>query len=311
VTAEDGFARLRHGGVTGAGDRVTLEAFVNGEPEDERITGGEASLHLGEGLNQSLITDGGVFCRLGIRSRRRFGFELTYTIWPHRLGTGALFGYGLDPVTEHGAGIGVNRAFDDAFVVVNEETRGDKDLGKLLFHLVELDSAGDGVGGARSELALVVNGRAFCAEIDLGRKGAQECWGRGVKVIALIGDIGDPAVAFDFTDTGPSRTGGSDAGRAGPSRTGGWGRAAFARFFSGHEDKLFRKRGTSNGEHRTLNERRRRIVEELKSQSVDARDQSSMSMITSMSMSMRRVDRRYRRGSSYERGFASRSGNLK
>ena len=129
-----------------------------------------------------------------------------------------MFGHGLDPVTEHGAGIDVDRAFDDALVVVDEETRGNEDLRELLFHLVELDGAGDGVGGAASQLALVVNGRAFCSQVDLGRQGAKEGGWRGVKEIALIGDIGDPAVAFDFS--GPSSP------RRVFDRTGGWGSAA-------------------------------------------------------------------------------------
>ena len=68
VAAEDRFAGLRHRGVAGTRHRVTFEAFVNGEPEHERITGSEATLHLREGLNQPLIADGGVFCRFGIAS---------------------------------------------------------------------------------------------------------------------------------------------------------------------------------------------------------------------------------------------------
>ena len=129
-----------------------------------------------------------------------------------------MFGHGFDPVTEHRAGIGVDGAFDDAFVVVNEETRGNEDLGKLLFHLIELDGAGDGVGSAAPQLTLVVKWRALCSEIDLGRQGAKEGGWRGVKIIALIGDIGDPAVAFDFS--GPSSP------RRVFDRTGGWGSAA-------------------------------------------------------------------------------------
>ena len=66
VAAEDRFAGLRHRGVAGARYSVSLEAFVNSEAEDERITRSEAALHLGEGLNQPLIADGGVLCRFGI-----------------------------------------------------------------------------------------------------------------------------------------------------------------------------------------------------------------------------------------------------
>ena len=59
--------------------------------------------------------------------------------------------------------------FDDALVVIDEETRWDEDLRELLFHLVELDGAANGIGGATSQLALIVNGRALFAQIDPGR----------------------------------------------------------------------------------------------------------------------------------------------
>src|SRR5205823_13068927 len=158
--------------------------------------------------------------RFSVAGGGRFGFEPIYEIRPHRLGTGALFGHSLDPVAEHGAGVGVDGAFDDALVVVNEETRRDEDLRKLLFHLVELDGAADCIAGATSQLTLVVNGRALFAQMDPGRQGAQESGRGSVKEIALVRDVGDPAVAFDFS---------------GPSRTGGWGRTAG---FFWHEGKL-------------------------------------------------------------------------
>src|SRR2546421_12405539 len=96
----------------------------------------------------------------------RFGFEPGNKIRPHWLGTGTLFGHGLDPVAEHGAGVGVDGAFDDALVVVNEKTRWDEDLRKALFHLVELDRAADGIAGATSQQALIVNRRALFSQID-------------------------------------------------------------------------------------------------------------------------------------------------
>src|SRR5438477_2104296 len=104
-----------------------------------------------------------------VASSRRSGFEPGNEIWPHRLGTGALFGHGLDPGAEHSAGVGIDSALDDALVVIGEETRWNEDLREPLFHLVELDGAADGIGGATSQLALIVNGRAFRAEIDPGR----------------------------------------------------------------------------------------------------------------------------------------------
>src|SRR6266699_7289875 len=91
----------------------------------------------------------------------RFGFEPGNKIRPHWLGTGTFFGHGLDPVAEHGAGVGVDGAFDDALVVIDEETRRDEDLRQLLFHLVELDRAPDSIAGATAQLALIVNGWAL------------------------------------------------------------------------------------------------------------------------------------------------------
>src|SRR4029077_11997439 len=99
----------------------------------------------------------------------RFGFEPDNKIRPHWLGRGTLFGHRLDPVAENGAGVGVDGAFDDALVVIDEETRGNEDLRQLLFHLVELDGAANGIGSTTSQLALIVNGRALFAQIDPGR----------------------------------------------------------------------------------------------------------------------------------------------
>ena len=97
----------------------------------------------------------------------RFGFEPGNKIRPHWLGTGTFFGHGLDPVAEHGAGVGVDGAFDDALVVIDEESRRDEDVRERLLHLIELDGAADGVGRAASELALIVDRRTERAEVDL------------------------------------------------------------------------------------------------------------------------------------------------
>jgi hypothetical protein len=58
--------------------------------------------------------------------------------------------------------------------------------------------AGDGVGGATAELALVVNGRALRAQIDLGRKCGGDFHRRSVSKVAMIGQIANPTVTFDF-----------------------------------------------------------------------------------------------------------------
>src|SRR5260370_36323952 len=110
--------------MAGACYRVSFEAFVNGEAKDERITGSQAALHLRERLNQSLIAHGGMLRPFCVAGTGRFGFEPRNKTRPHWLGTGTLFCHGLYPVAEHGAGVGVDGAFDGALAVIDEETRG-------------------------------------------------------------------------------------------------------------------------------------------------------------------------------------------
>src|SRR3569833_1270511 len=106
--------------------------------------------------------------RFGVATGGRLGLELGDHVGPHRLRTGALLTDGLDAIAKHRAGIIVNTVFDDSLVVVDEQARRSEYLREALLHLVELDRAADGVGGAAAELALVVNGRAVVTKIDFG-----------------------------------------------------------------------------------------------------------------------------------------------
>ena len=64
----------------------------------------------------------------------------------------------------------------------------------MLFHLVELNSPADGVRGAAAQVALIVNGRAKLPKIDIARESAQDLVRRSVDKIAVIGQIGRPAI---------------------------------------------------------------------------------------------------------------------
>jgi hypothetical protein len=84
--------------------------------------------------------------------------------------------------------------FDGAFVVINEQARRRENLREPLLHPVKLNGSGNGVGGATAELALVINRRALRAKVNFGRQYTGQFHRCGVKMVALIRQIGQPAV---------------------------------------------------------------------------------------------------------------------
>jgi len=143
--------------MAGSGDFDCFEAFVNGKSEYEGIARGKATLHLRQTLDQALIGYGGVFGCLRVASCRRSRPKLGYNVRPHRFGTGSLIRNRFDSIPDRRTAVGAGGTFKNAFVVVNEEARRDKDLRQALLHLVELDRTSDGVGGTAAELSLVIN----------------------------------------------------------------------------------------------------------------------------------------------------------
>jgi hypothetical protein len=109
----------------------------------------------------------------------------------------------FNSIPDHRTAVGAGGTFKDAFVVVDEEARRDKDLGQALFHLVELDRTSDGVGGAAAKLSLVINWRTLPAQIDSRRQSTEHCHRRGVKEIAVIRQIRDPAKTFSRSFASP------------------------------------------------------------------------------------------------------------
>lgn len=109
----------------------------------------------------------------GTRVRRGRGLEreLADIIRPLGLRADALFRHGFDPIANLGTSVRGDGVLGRPFVVVNEEARGNE-VGKTLFEAVEFDGGSNGIGGAGSEVALVVDGGTFGAEVDLGGQGA-------------------------------------------------------------------------------------------------------------------------------------------
>ena len=153
-------------------------------------------MHLRQTLDQALIGYGGVFGCLRVANCRRSRLELRYKVRPHRFGTGSLVRDRFDSVPDRRTAVGAGGTFKDAFVVVNEEARRDKDLRQALLHLVKLNRASDGVGGTAAKLSLVINRWALPTQIDSRWQSSEHCHRRGIKEIAVIGQIRDPAKPF-------------------------------------------------------------------------------------------------------------------
>src|SRR2546430_5722583 len=123
-------------------DRRRFEALVDGEAEDERISGGEATLHLVDVLEEALVGHGAVELRVGVALRGRLAREPGDVIWPLGLRAHAVAGHRLDAVADHGAAVDRCSALDEALVVINEETRR-HEVAELLLQTIELDRARD------------------------------------------------------------------------------------------------------------------------------------------------------------------------
>src|SRR4029077_16182247 len=90
--------------------------------------------------------------------------------------------------------IGMDRALDRAFIVINEKARRHEDVRPRLLHLVKLNGRGNRVCRTAVGVALIVNWGAIRSEIDSPRQSAQEFARCRVEKIAMIGKIRDPAV---------------------------------------------------------------------------------------------------------------------
>ena len=111
---------------------------------------------------------------------------------PLLLGAHALLRQGLDAVSDHGAGIGLDAVLDDALVVIDEEPAQVHER-LPVFQLQELQRPGQRVARTTAELTLVLYGRTGGSQISLGGQGGPHLAHRRVEDVALIRQVGDPA----------------------------------------------------------------------------------------------------------------------
>jgi hypothetical protein len=122
------------------------------------------------------------------------------TVGPFGFGAITLFADAFDTIANLRAAVGINRVFDGAFVVIDEQARRRENLRELLFHPVELNGGGDGIGGATAELALVVNQRALRAQVHFGRRRGGQLNGRAIELVAMVRQIRKPAITSGLKD---------------------------------------------------------------------------------------------------------------
>ena len=75
----------------------------------------------------------------------------------------------------------------------------------FLFQPVKFNRPGDGIGGATAELALVINRRALGTQIRAGGQNRRPFDRRGIKMVAVVRQIRQPAVAGNLITHGPFR----------------------------------------------------------------------------------------------------------
>ena len=173
------------------GDIRAHEALVDREAEHEGVAGSEAALHLVQVREHTPVHERLMLLRLVVGRLRRLLREPRDVVGPRRLGADADLRNALHPVADHRPAVGVDRAFQGALVVIDEETRG-HEVGQLLLDLLVLERSTDRVCGAATELTLVVDLRHAGPQIDLLRKLRQDRFRRRIHEVPGIRKIGDP-----------------------------------------------------------------------------------------------------------------------
>ena len=125
-------AGFRQRRMTGPRHLRAFKTFIYRESEHERIARSEAAFELAENRRQALIQNRLVFQRVGVAFGRRPGFEFGDDIRPFVFGAIALPAHALDAVTNLRAAVGINRVFDGAFIVINEQARR-REIGNFCF----------------------------------------------------------------------------------------------------------------------------------------------------------------------------------
>src|ERR1019366_428302 len=100
---------------------------------------------------------------------------------------------GLHAIANLRPSVGIDGPLHISLVVEDEEPGG-PEYGDSLFLLLELNSSGYGVGGATTELALIINRWTTGPKILLRRQFGEYRLRSRVEVVTLVGQIGSPTV---------------------------------------------------------------------------------------------------------------------
>jgi hypothetical protein len=91
------------------------------------------------------------------------------------------------------AGVGIDGPLHIPLVVVDEKAGGREYFDSLLF-LVELNGSGYGVGGATTELALIIDRWSTGPKVFLRRQFYEYRQRSRVEVVTMVGQVGSPTV---------------------------------------------------------------------------------------------------------------------
>ncbi len=148
---------------------VGLEGVEDLQSKDERIPLGEAVPHVVQiDLHPVRLVDG-VVRGLVVSIVVRLLEDQLLVVAPSALGAGAFLFQRLDAVAKGRAVILAGVALEVALVPVDEEAR-DAAVVAVGALLKIFQCAGEGVGGAAADVALVLDGREVRAQVDEGRQ---------------------------------------------------------------------------------------------------------------------------------------------
>src|ERR1019366_8085935 len=186
---------------------LAFERVINGEAEDERKTGGNAAFQLVQVTGiEPLIPHRLALRCVGVAFWHGLVSEFIDVIRPLGFLADSEGRDGLHAIANLRPSVGIDGPLHISLVVVDEEPGG-PEYGDSLFLLLELNSSGYGVGGATTELALIINRWTTGPKILLRRQFGEYRLRSRVEVVTLVGQVGSPTVlAIDRHVSSPPGT---------------------------------------------------------------------------------------------------------
>ncbi|HLG96379.1 MAG TPA: hypothetical protein VKX49_08715 [Bryobacteraceae bacterium] len=120
--------------------------------------------------------------RVSVAALGRLGGQPGYIVGPFGLGAHALANYGFDSIAQFRAAILARIVFQNSFVVIDEQARG-REKGLTLLLAFEIDSRGDRIRGAASEVLLIVNRRQAAGSTQVAGGRERDAFGDGEHVV--------------------------------------------------------------------------------------------------------------------------------